>query len=77
MDESQYQLGIRKLSPHEMVTLITVYRNKLRDCSELCKAFAQENFAQDVMHKIVCGYKKAKLDTLIEDYTYAIREGNT
>ena len=77
MDENQYQLGIRKLSPHEMVTLITVYRNKLKECSTLCKAFAQENFAQDVMHKIVCGYKKAELDILIEDYECAIREGKS
>ena len=35
MTEDQYQLGIRKLSPHEMVSLITRYRNQLKGCLTL------------------------------------------
>lgn len=74
MDESKYQLGIRQLTPHQMVTMIIAYRNALKDCQKLCKAFAQENFAQDVMHKVMCAYKEAELDTLITDYEYVLRK---
>lgn len=35
MDEDQYQLGIRKLSPHEMVSLIVGYRNDVLKCVRL------------------------------------------
>lgn len=73
MDESQYQLGIRKMSTHELVSLVIAYRNELESCRLLCKAFTQENFAQDVMHKVICGYKEAHLSHVIEDYEWALK----
>lgn len=74
MDESQYQLGIRKLSPHEMVSLIIAYRNELRSCESLCRSFAEENYAQDPLHKVACAYKAANLDTVIHDYKQALNK---
>lgn len=72
MDESQYQLGIRKLSPHEMVALIIAYRNELLTCEKLCRSFAEENYAQEPLHKVTCAYKAANINTLVHDYERAL-----
>lgn len=74
MDESQFQLGIRQLSPHDLVTLVSVYRNKLKGCQKLCEDFAQNNYAQDVMHKVICGYLAADIDVITKDYNEALRK---
>lgn len=75
MDEEQYQLGIRKLPPHKLVTLVIAYRNKLKGCSNLCKAFAEENYAQQPLHKVTCAYLKANIDQIVEDFELAIQQG--
>lgn len=68
MQEDQYQLGIRKLSQEDLVKLVIAYRNKLKDCRNICIAFARQNMAQDPLHKIICAMKEAELDTAISDY---------
>lgn len=74
MDESQYQLGIRQLSIHDLVTLVSVYRNKLKGCQKLCIEFARNNYAQDVMHKVICAHMEADIDLLVKDYEWALRK---
>ena len=76
MDEDQYQLGIRKLSQHEMIALIIAYRNELIFCEKLCRSFAEENYAQEPLHKVVCAYKASNLDTVIHDYKIALERDN-
>ena len=73
MTEEQYQLGIRDLSKHELITLVTVYRNELKSCNEIFKDFAVNNFAQNVWHKVICAIKLARVQSMIEDYKVAIK----
>ena len=74
MNEEDYQMGIRQLSTHDLVTLVTAYRKKLIGCRKLCEDFARNNLAQDVMHKVQCAYMEADLDLIIRDYEEALRK---
>ena len=74
MDENKYQLGIRKLKHERLVDLVIAYRNALKECVELNNAFATQDFAQDPLHRIVCAIKNKRLNKLITDYVYALRE---
>ncbi len=73
MTEEQYQFGIRDLSKHELVTLVTAYRNELKSCNEIFKDFAENNLAQDVWHKVICARKLARVQSMIEDYKEAMK----
>ena len=76
MDEDQYQLGIRKLPTDKLVTLVIAYRNKLKGCANLCKAFAEENYAQQPLHKVACAHLKAEIDQITTDFEWAIKVGS-
>ena len=73
MTEDQYQLGIRKMSTSELVALVTVYRNLLKDYTELCEAFYKHDFAKDQIHKVTCAVKAERLKKYIEDYKWALQ----
>lgn len=43
MDEEQYQMQLREMSKHELVTLVTYYRNRLKEIEKLSKDWRQLN----------------------------------
>lgn len=73
MQEDQYQLGIRKLSQEDLVKLVIAYRNKLKDCRNICIAFARQNMAKDPLHKVICAMKESELDIAISDYERVLK----
>ena len=70
MTEDQYQLGIRKLSPHQMVTLIVRYRGALREATTLLEMLLKSdtcyinNIQKEIMNVAGARYREH-----VEDYT--------
>ena len=50
----------------ELLIFIAQLQDKLKACNSLCKKFSQENFAQDVMHKIPCAMLHADLEQILD-----------
>lgn len=73
MDENQYQLGIRKLSPYQSVELICAYRNELKECRELLRELIQEAPLTSIQ-KIVCSQNIMRITDITTDYRGLIKE---
>lgn len=74
MNEEQYQLGIRKMTPHEKVTMITVYRNIiLEQCDNLrmIKQYLLDNPAQELWATQLI----KELEEITSDYKVALKKG--
>ncbi|MBQ6907787.1 MAG: hypothetical protein IJQ28_05360 [Clostridia bacterium] len=73
IDEKQYQLGIRQLSPHKMVELICGYRNELRECMMLLKELRESELLGGIQ-KMVCEQSIRRLYNVIHDYRVVIED---
>ena len=70
MTEDQYQLGIRKLSPHQMVTLIVRYRGVVREAASLCKKLLDSDTCfLNAIQKELLKVSIANYNEYVEDYT--------
>ena len=56
---------LKNFKKDELIYLILQYKQKLQGASSLLKAFAQENFAQDVMHKIPCAMLHNNIENIL------------
>lgn len=68
MTEEDYQMGIRELSPCQLITIISQYRRALQGASQLLKDFAEENFGANPLHKIPCAMMHTNLEIMTKDY---------
>lgn len=73
MDENQYQLGIRKLSPYQSVELICAYRNELKECRELIRELMQEAHLSPIQ-EIICSQNIMRITDITTDYRGLIKE---
>jgi hypothetical protein len=66
-------MKIRDLSRHELILLLSAYRNTAKDYRNLCAAFAEQDYGRDPIHKIDCRCKAAQLGELIDDYELILK----
>ena len=67
MIEERFQYRIREMSKFDLVVLLTKYRKELITCSKILKDFAQNNFANEPMHKVICGLKLSDIELLTKE----------
>lgn len=73
LSENDYQLGIRGLSKHDLVTLVNVYRNEIKDMVKILNAYVSEGLAKDIMHKVISARESKLAEELINDYNFALK----
>lgn len=74
MNEEQFQMGIRDLSKHDLVRLVLAYRDECMTSGNIFKDYAENNLAQQPLHKVVSARKYARISTLCEDFNVILRE---
>lgn len=75
MDEDQYQLGIRKLSPHEMVTLIVGYRNDVLASIRLFKQLLESDTSHlNAIQKELLKVTVANLEERATDFNILLED---
>lgn len=70
MDEDQYQLGIRQLSPHQMVALIVRYRGMVQRANHILESLITSDTC--LLNQIQTEYIKCTMhdfDKWTTDYT--------
>lgn len=75
MDEAQYQLGIRKLSPFEKTTMIIVYRNELMAFREFLQLYLAQLDDSELIQKASVQTELDNLSAIISDYKKALEQG--
>ena len=73
LNENDYQLGIRGLSKHDLVMLVNVYRNEIKDMVKILNAYVSEDLAKDIMHKVISARESKLAEELINDYDFALK----
>lgn len=73
LSENDYQLGIRGLSKHDLVTLVNVYRNEIKDMIKILNGYVNEDLAKDLMHKVISARESKLAEELINDYDFALK----
>ena len=73
MDENQYQLGIRKLSPYQAVELICAYRNELKECKELIEELLVLASLNPIQ-RIICAQNIKRIVEITTDYRGLLKE---
>lgn len=73
LSEEDYQLGIRGLSKHDLVTLVNVYRNEIKDMIKILNGYINEDLAKDLMHKVISAREAKLAEELINDYDFALK----
>ena len=73
LNENDYRLGIRGLSKHDLVTLVNVYRNEIKDMIKILNAYVSEGLAKDLMHKVISARESKLAEELINDYNLALK----
>ena len=73
LSENDYQLGIRGLSKHDLVTLVNVYRNEIKDMVKILNGYVSEDLAKDLMHKVISARESKLAEELINDYNFALK----
>ena len=74
MTEEEYQFSLRELPPVKLVQIVNHYRDELKSCVEIFKDYAENNFAQEPLHKYVSAKKAERVRILIEDLKQVIPE---
>lgn len=73
LSENHYQLGIRGLSKHDLVTLVNVYRNEIKDMVKILNGYVNNDLAKDIMHKVISARESKLAEELINDYDFALK----
>lgn len=65
-DFAVFMSKAKKLKKDELLHVLSYYYVEMKGAQKLCEAYAQENFAQEVMHKVASAMKAENLRTSID-----------
>lgn len=75
--ETEFINKINNLDKQDLIKIIKEYRRTLQEDLELLRAFAQENFAKDILHKLPCGYRVSTITNLLYNTDYILNKETT